>query len=119
MVKFKYFRDEEFKRACPSCSLSDMDLGFMVRLNTARDIAGIPFVVNSAYRTKDYELSKGRSGTSSHCKGIAVDIRCSNSADRFIIVRAAIGAGFRRIGIGSHFIHLDTDDTKSDAVWLY
>lgn len=116
---YRYFKDVEFKRARPSCSLSDMDLSFMVRLDMARDIAGVPFIVNSAYRSVEFEKQKGRSGTSSHCKGLAIDIRCTDSATRLCILSAAISAGFRRIGIGSHFIHLDIDDSKPDGVWLY
>lgn len=91
----------------------------MNRLDNARDLAGVPFIVNSAYRSVEYERQKGRSGSSSHCKGLAIDVRCTDSVTRFCILSAAIAAGFRRIGIGSYFIHLDTDESKRDGVWLY
>lgn len=119
MVEFEYFTDYEFKRAIPACSLLDMDFNFMSKLDYARKVAGIPFVVNSAFRTKEYELSKGRTGTSSHCKGVAVDIRCNSTLSRYRIVFAALSANIRRIGIGKNFIHLDCDSTKPDAIWLY
>lgn len=104
----------------PACSLSDMDEEFMTMLDAARDIAGIPFIVNSAYRSKDYEKKKGRSGASMHCEGRAVDIKCYTNADRYRIVTACFMAGFRRIGIGSNFIHVDNGyPDASPLIWLY
>lgn len=91
----------------------------MKRLDEARHIAGVPFIVNSAYRTPEYELSKGRSSTSSHCKGCAVDLRCSNSSDRLRILTGLISAGFTRIGIAFNFIHVDYDKEKDSAIWVY
>lgn len=115
-----YFKEEEFKRASPACSLSDMDSAFMARLDIAREIAGIPFHVNSAYRSKEYEKKKGRSGSSMHTKGRAIDIRCITNADRFTMVDALVSAGFRRIGIASRFIHVDDGYPEaSPLIWLY
>lgn len=112
------FSPEEFERACPSCKLEDMRPSFMNRLQTARDIAGCPFVINSAYRSKSWELKKGRSGASMHCLGRAADIKCTSGALRYAIVEAAVQAGFRGIGIGNTFVHLDDRDENS-VIWLY
>ena len=114
-----YFKASEFKKANPSCDWQDMDFAFLAMLDKARDIAGTPFVINSAFRSKEYEISKGRSGSSSHCKGCAIDIRCSTSSQRLRIVFGAFVAGFRRIGIGEHFIHFDCDSSKPEGIWLY
>lgn len=104
----------------PSCSLSDMDEAFMARLDLAREVAGIPFHVNSAYRSPDYEKKKGRSGASMHTKGKAVDIRCITNVDRFTMVNSLIEVGFRRIGIASTFIHVDDGYPEaSPLIWLY
>lgn len=120
MSPFKYFTDEEFKRATPSCSLSDMDPEFMHKLDRARHLAGIPFIINSAYRSVEYEKKKGRSGSSRHTLGIAVDIRCYTNNDRFCIVDALLNAGFRRIGIDKKFIHVDDGyPYSSPLIWLY
>lgn len=120
-MELMYFDEEEFKRATPSCSLSDMDEEFMHRLDLCRLKAGIPFIVNSAYRSVDYEKRHGRPGTSQHCLGKAVDLRCVTSADRFRICAVLIDAGFRRIGIGSNFIHVDCGypDAHDPLIWLY
>ena len=120
MTTARYFKDAEFRACTPSCSLQDMKQETMTMLDLAREIAGIPFVLNSAYRSKAWERTKGRSGTSSHCKGCAVDIRCRTDANRWKIINALIAAGFSRIGIGSTYIHADNDFDKSQRViWHY
>ena len=120
MTKAKYFSESEFKKCTPKCSLQDMDQSFMSKLDTARNIAGIPFVLNSAYRSKEWEIKQGRAGTSSHCEGKAVDIRCGSDYSRFIIIDALLKAGFNRIGVAKTFIHVDSSTTHSQKVtWLY
>lgn len=119
-MNLEYFKDEEFKRAIPACSLSDMNEQFMLHLDECRHFAGIPFVINSAYRSVEYEKSKGRTGTSQHCKGLAVDLRCRTNAERFRIVSSLLAFGFRRIGIGSNFIHVDDGYPNSEPIiWIY
>lgn len=119
-ITAKYFSEAEFRRCTPPCSLQDMDQGLMRRLDAAREVAGIPFVLNSAYRTVAYEKSKGRAGTSSHCKGLAVDIRCNSDANRWKVVTALLDNGFTRIGIGKAYVHADLDTAKTQRViWHY
>lgn len=118
MYKPRYFQEKEFTRCTPPCKLSDMDEAFMYKLDEARDLCDFPFIVNSAFRTKSYELSKGRKGTSSHCKGLAMDIACASSFVRQSILSSLIKVGFRRIGIYPTFIHVDLDEDKISAVWL-
>lgn len=118
MYKPKYFKDVEFARCNPPCELSDMDEGFMKLLDCARAKAKVAFVLNSAYRTKEHEISRKRSGSSSHCKGLAADIACSSSFVRYRIVSSLIEVGFRRIGIYPTFIHVDSDEEKISAIWL-
>lgn len=116
----KYFVEKEFQRCTPACHLSDMDPAFLDTLDRVRELAGIPLVLNSAFRTKAWELQHGRTGTSSHCKGLAVDIRCGSDASRYRILSAALRLGVCRIGVGRTYIHLDTDGTKSqNVVWHY
>lgn len=120
MIKARYFSEAEFRRCTPSCSLQDMSQALMLRLDNARYMAGIPFVLNSAFRSVAYEKSKGRTGTSSHCKGLAVDIRCNSDANRWKIVKALIDNGFTRIGIGKTYIHADIDTQKTqEVIWHY
>lgn len=117
----KYFSPAEFRKCTPSCTIDQMDADFLSRLDRVREAAGIPLVLNSAYRSKSYERKKGRSGTSSHCEGKAVDIRCNTYANRYKIILAALAEGITRIGIAKTYIHLDTaDDTHTPRViWDY
>lgn len=115
----EFFSPEEFSKCTPQCCIDDMSSLFMYRLNIARYIAGVPFVLNSAYRSFDWEIAHNRSGTSSHCKGVAVDVRCFDDKTRQRIIYGAICAGFKRIGIHRSFIHLDFDTDKSPSIWLY
>lgn len=115
--RFPNFSEAEFRKCVPSCSLQDMDESFMERLQSARTIADVPFKLNSAYRSVDYELAHKRSGLSMHCKGRAVDIKCVDSGTRYRIVEALIAAGFRGIGIDNQFIHVD--DRVNHLIWLY
>lgn len=118
MIKLRYFKDEEFQKATPPCSLDDMDEEFMQKLDDARSLCSYPFVVNSAFRSKDYEKSKGRSGSSSHCKGLAIDISCLTSVARLKMILALLAVGFRRIGIYPTFIHVDMDTSKPSSLFI-
>lgn len=119
-IKAKYFTEKEFNKCSPSCSLQDMKQNFINLLDLAREIADIPFVLNSAYRSSAYDKSKGRSGTGAHTKGVAVDIRCNSDKNRYLIIDALRAVGFTRIGIGKTYIHVDADETKTqNVIWHY
>jgi len=119
-MSFRFFSDWDFENANPPCRITDMDPGFLHRLDVARHHAGIPLILNSAYRTVEHEKSRGRSGTSSHTLGKAVDIRATNSRQRFLILTGLLKAGFHRIGIAKNNIHADYDEAKDPAVvWTY
>ena len=116
-MKNYFSRKEEW---CPCCHQGGLLPDFRDRLNRARELAGIPFVLNSAYRCANHNRDIGGSDTSSHLIGCAVDIKVKSSRDRFLIVNALLKAGIHRIGIGKTFIHAD-DDTSKDPwlIWLY
>lgn len=105
--------------AVPSCQVSDMDAAFLDKLLLSQKMYGKKYHINSAFRSVAWEKQKGRSGTSSHCKGIAVDIRTNSHLERMYIVAALLLSGFRRIGIARSFIHVDDDPKKNPSMWLY
>ena len=116
----KYFSAKEFRACTPSCDIEQMDPAFLVLLDKVRETAGIPLVLNSAYRSPEYEKAHGRKGTSAHCEGWAVDIRCNTSANRYIIVAAALRCGIQRIGIAKTYVHLDCSPSHAQGViWDY
>lgn len=118
MYKPRHFKESEFLRCIPPCNVKDMDEGFLYKLDQARDLCEYPFILNSAFRSVDWEKSHGRKGTSSHCNGLAVDLACKSSVVRLYMIRALFQAGFRRIGVYSTFLHVDDDDSKVSAFWI-
>ena len=93
---------------------------FLKMLDEARHKAGIPFVITSGYRCPSHNRAVGGVANSAHTKGLAADIACSDSRTRGYIIGALFEAGFNRIGIHEHFIHVDDDPSKdADVVWLY
>ena len=108
----KYFKELD--------NLDKMDKTFLLKLDEARERAGIPFVINSAYRSPEHNAKIGGKPNSSHLKGLAVDISVTNSRQRFIALNALLEVGFTRIGIADTFIHVDLDNGKSkDVIWTY
>ena len=116
----KYFNIDEFDSPDEPGSGQYMDDDFLEMLDRARDFAGVPFVINSGYRTKAHNTKVGGLKNSAHLDGFAADIRCNASRERMYIVGALLEAGFNRIGIGNGFIHVDNDPTKpEDVIWTY
>lgn len=97
----------EFEKCTPKCSRSQMNEGFLAMLEEANRL--YPLRLSSAYRSPYYERKHGRSGTSAHCLGKAVDILTPDSRTRFHVLEALYKAGFTRFGIGPRFIHVDND----------
>lgn len=105
----KYFKETEFERCFPVCSLSDMEQVFIDKLDAAREIAGVPFVLNCAYRSPSWDKSRGRSGSGYHTKGRAVDVRCVDPELRYKIVSACIRMSLS-VGVYRTFLHIDDRD---------
>lgn len=120
-LNLKYFSIDEFDSPDEVGSGVKMDKKFLEKLDYARGNAGIPFVINSGYRSEYYNDNVlGARVGSSHKKGLAVDISCIGSRDRAIIIKALLDVGINRIGIGKSFVHCDVDKSKDDNVfWLY
>ena len=92
---------------------------FLDCLDEARDIAGVQFKINSGYRTPAHNKKVGGLTTSSHLIGRAADIHCTHTGKRLKIIEALSMVGFQRFGIAKTFIHVDNDDQKKQAIWLY
>ena len=113
-----YFTARE--EQCPCCGSGGLAPDFRDKLNKARQIADVPFILTSAFRCAARNAEVGGAETSSHLAGLAVDIKCSDSRSRWILIDALKQAGFNRIGVGKTFIHVDDDLTKPQGVvWLY
>jgi uncharacterized protein YcbK (DUF882 family) len=82
-MELDYFDMKEFDSPdLPGSGEEMMDEEFLTMLDNAREIAGIPFKVNSGFRTNEYNedlLKRGfkASKNSSHLIGKAADISCT------------------------------------------
>jgi len=102
---------------CPCCGETIIDDAFLARLRLAREIAGVPFVINSGYRCEKHNKEVG-STSQNHVEGKAADIQSINGPSRGRILKGLYKAGFKRVGIAKTFIHADSMDTV-ESCWLY
>ena len=111
-----FYRDEF---ACPCCGVADIDPRLVLKLQELRLAIGRSLVITSGYRCQEHnDKIPHSSKNSSHIKGLAVDIACANSPDRFALVALCMRA-FRRVGIYSGWLHVDVDDTKpQNIMWV-
>lgn len=115
-----YFTAGEFSSPDQPDSGYKMDSTFIARLDSARGIAGIPFKINSGYRSEHRNRLVGGVKNSAHTKGLAADIKVESGSERYIITKALMDVGFTRLGIANGFIHVDSDTTKpAEVIWLY
>jgi uncharacterized protein YcbK (DUF882 family) len=114
----KHFKREEF--ACKHCGENEIDTHFLERLDRARDISGVPYIINSGYRCEVHNSNVG-STSRNHTSGKAADIKAINSYERMKIIYGLIMAGFTRIGVAKTFIHVDSmkDGVPVTACWFY
>lgn len=114
---FKYFKLEDFD--CQQTGENEMEEEFIHKLDALREVCGFPFIITSGYRSPSHSLEiKKPNGGGYHTKGIAADVRITNSKDRHTIIKNAMKMGFTGIGIHRNFVHCDTRlDTA--RVWLY
>ena len=119
-LDLKYFKLSEFDSPDEIGSGKKMDSKFLEKLDYARHNAGIPFKINSGYRTQEWNMKVGGRFGSSHKKGLAVDIGYEGSRERYLIVNSLMEVGITRFGIAKTFIHCDVDKQKDqDVIWLY
>ena len=116
----KYFNYSEFDSPDVQGSGQLMDTNLLDMLDDVRDKFDKPIHINSGFRTPQHNEDVGGKENSSHLKGLAVDIACTNSTDRFDLINCLLEAGFNRIGIAKTFIHADIDLDKAQGVmWTY
>jgi zinc D-Ala-D-Ala carboxypeptidase len=131
MIELKHFKLSEFDSPDAPSSGEHMDGPFLIRLDDARERAGVPFRVTSGYRTREHNAKVGGVEDSAHTKGLAVDIAYRDASELLAIVTALAAVGFNRLGLQVEeifsrnsqpygFIHVDLDDSKPrPAFWGY
>lgn len=121
-IVYKYFQIEEFASPDEPGSGTMMDADLLEKLDLARDICGFPLIINSGYRSVEHNKKVGGVKNSSHLLGLAVDIHCTDSRKRFILLDALMVSGFTRIGLAGSYIHADVDthpEKRQCVIWTY
>lgn len=117
--KISNFHLHEFDCSCEKGSGSLMKHEFMRRLDMARELSGIPFIITSGFRHVEHNKSIGGVSNSPHLLGVAADIWCIDPQLRWEIIKACQAVGLKRFGIYSTHIHVDHDTTKKPSImWL-
>lgn len=115
----KNFSRSEIACRC-GCGYDGITLRFTKILQEMRNLLGEPMIITSGCRCINYNRMIGGFKNSAHTRGLAVDIKCTNSYMRRRLILLAIRKGITRIGIGKDFIHIDIDDRLPQEVfWLY
>jgi len=98
----RHFKRSEFSNP------DQMSTYLLLKLDWARNKAETPFILTSTYRQNDPRT---------HGKGLAVDILCTNSKTRLIILKALLAVDFNRIGIYPDHIHVDVAVDPPSCLW--
>ena len=112
----KYFSTSEFD--CKHTGENCMKPEFLLKLDALRESCGFPFVITSGYRSPDHPIEAVKEIPGTHAQGIAADIKITNSAHRYTIIREALAHGFTGLGVAGDFIHVDTRGTVP-VIWTY
>lgn len=108
---------ETFKCKC-GCGGNYIDRHFLERIEAAETICGFAWIVRSGYRCANHDKAVG--GKGNHTTGLAVDVVTYTAWHRWKIIDAAGKVGFKRIGVGRDFLHIDMmDDRPQEVMWDY
>ena len=106
----KNFSVAEFK--CNDGSDSVMiDKKLAALLQEIRNHFGKPVIINSAYRTAQYNRKAGGSSKSLHLYGKAADIKI-DGVSPYSIAKYCQSLGVKGIGLYNTFVHVDTRENK-------
>lgn len=113
-----HFTDNELK--CPCCGLNRMDARLLQMADTLREMLNRPLIVHSAMRCEAHNRAVGGASNSAHLFGMAMDIRAMSGTERWQLIFTAKMVGFKRIGVGNTFIHVDNDEHLPQfVIWTY
>ena len=108
---YKYFKPKEVEGLSPK---------LIQMLDTARGIAGVPFVITSGLRSKEKNDLVGGVEDSSHLSGLAVDLLVKDTSSGGKMLLALVNAGFKRFGFyADGHLHVDISENKqSPSYWI-
>jgi uncharacterized protein YcbK (DUF882 family) len=88
------------------------------QLQILREELGVPIIINSGYRTADYNKSVGGKKNSFHLRAMAADIRTAHHTPKELaaIIERLIKEKklwFGGVGVYATFVHVDIRKTKA------
>jgi uncharacterized protein YcbK (DUF882 family) len=119
----KNFQAFEFDCPCKRCKETIIDYDLPALVQKIRDACNCPVQITSGYRCGKYqdqlraEGLETSTGISQHEKGRAADIWTGKHSGEEL-EKIARRIGFRAVGVGKAFIHVDLRDDK-DRRWTY
>ena len=107
-------------KAVGNANIQDLDpkmIEFMEQLELK---LGEELSVTSGYRGPDHPIEAAKSKPGEHSTGLAVDVAAVGGTPVYVLVKAAIELGCKRIGISrkSNFVHLGLSD-RVTSIWTY
>ena len=118
--EYPNFSKAEFD--CKHTGENNMQHEFMEKLQKLRNVYGKPLTVTSGFRSVKHPIEARKTHSNGeHTQGNCCDVSCTNSQDRFQLVRLALSVGMTRIGIAKNFIHLGIGGKglPNNVIWDY
>lgn len=119
----KDFKAREFDCPCDNCSQTFIDDELVLKLQELRDVLGFPLKITSGYRCDHHQEElkemgfETAVGKSQHQEGRAADVKTGHHLG-VEIEEAARSVGFRAVGVGKSWAHVDLRDER-DRRWTY
>lgn len=111
----RWFQPSEWLCKCsqPDCDApKELDPLLAERLDELRDRLGRPVIISSGLRCAHWNRLQGGEPNSRHCIGRAVDLRCTDSRERYALLAAIFAWPSEMmpfLEISPHHIHMDLD----------
>ena len=111
----------EGKINCPCCGLEPKHNALWVLESIAREYKAKfnkALKINSGMRCEKHNTAVGGTKNSAHLEGLAFDLHCPTSQEKYLILKHLFQIGIQRIGVYKNFIHFDiATDKPQDVVW--
>ena len=119
-----HFSEAEF-RCRGGCGIVNVSPLLLAKLERMRKKLGRPMPIRSGCRCPAHNRAVGGKARSAHITTarkpcLAADIRITGGNQRYLVVKAAYGAGLKRIGPHNSFVHVDVAKSlPRDVLFVY
>ena len=104
--------------ACKCCGVDEVKDSAKAAVLSLEEALGVELIITSAYRCPKHNKAVGGVRSSRHTVNKdAFDILWPNDESRKAFIEAAVKLGFKGIGLGKTFVHLDM--RLNQTIWIY